>query len=285
MMENELKQALDRLSAINLALEDPEAIQDMTWYSYFDSNDKIKVVYIFRSSSDELLIAKNGKVLEGSWALLTNTNSLLIEKGQGKELYNIAFIEGHYLILSKDGTADKLLLINQAYYQRILELAPQSVEKVINKDLDKLLPAPEIPSIDASIDFEDVEPKEEEVESIIIENQSSDYQYNTIEDDEVPTTEAEDTEVIEEQQPEVIPAFTGDDQEEEERPLSLLEKLQKEKGVTEELIEEDEEEDETVYPFKEQKTTLNDKLKEKLQKEKQHTLLDKLSDKVKKKQD
>lgn len=304
-MDATIKNLLHQLPSLNADLENPEKIADMTWFSFSESNDALKVVYIFRSKSSELLIAKNGKVLDYSWEFVPNSNSLLIQQHGEKLLYNAIFLKNHYLVLRLDGTDQVLLLINQAYLHRILEVAPKNIGRVIINDLKKLLPEPEIPTISMP-EFEEIEtptvpePVEEQKDEVFEEEgavEEEEVIYETeeeLEAESTPTENIVDEVVVAEEEPELVDDSADDadsdiEEEDEEietnqeeiRPLSILEKLQQEKGLTDNE-EEEEEDEEQIFPFGEKKSSLNDILKEKLQKEKKETLLDKLAGKNKK---
>lgn len=303
---------LNRLPEVNIRLENATHIADMTWFDFSTSTDQLKIVYIFRSKEEELLTAKNGRVLTGAWQFIENTHTLVLNQGNQHELYNALLVQGHYLILKRDGDNAPMLLINQAYYQRILEVAAKNVEKLIIRDLEKLIPIPstpieEAPIIDVfEVEEEIISESEPEVVEVpvptpIVEEEETVTTATIIEEtseEEVPvqeeveeiedvveqviaeTPEAVEVEEVEKEyeanieEEEIIEETEEKIVEESSKPLSILEKLRQERG--------EEEGEKMVYPFGEKKKSLNDKLKEQLKKNKQETLLDKLSGKGKK---
>lgn len=334
-----IKQLFRKLPTSNPQLRNVATkLTDMTWYSFFESGERLKVSYIFRSKGNELLVIKNGKVLASTWSAVPSTNSLLITLGEEQLSCYAVLSQGHYLLLRIAETGDYKLLINHAYFQRILEVAPKKVEQVITKDLNNLIPEPDIPVIelndleedepathqkeiidnelDTAKTSEEVntkitqeetlspdpieesaseEPKEEEVtthqleteqeieaaveeEEVIAEEPIEEIIAEPVEEvSEIIDNQFDKSDTIEEEQ--LAEEVSVTTEEKEERTLSILEKLHQQKGL---VADEEEEEDEIVYPFGEKKLSLNDKLKEKLKKEKQETLLDKLANKAKK---
>jgi len=287
---------LGSLPTLNLELDNPNLIADMTWFSVSESADNLKVVYVFRSKSDELLIAKNGKVTDGSWDFIPNTNSVFIRLGQEKKLYNALLLKGHYLILKQDGTKEFILMVNQAYYQRMLEVAPTKIWDLMVKDLRVLLPAPKPQAPEPELETQLPEPepvapiREEVAQSEIIENIEEEVAQETW----VEETQTVSAEVIEEvlppmaeekiEEPEAVfipkkqEVAQSEEKKEGEKKLSLLDKLR----AADQAEQEDEDDD--VFPLGQpKKPSLNDMLKEKLHKEEQGTLLDRLSEKSKKK--
>ena len=126
---------IGQLPPLNLKLDNPTLIADMTWFSVSESAENLKVVYIFRSKNDELLVSRNGRVEDGSWDFIPNTNSVFVRFGSRKDLYNAVLLKGHYLILKQDGSSDFILLVNQAYYQKVLEVSPSQMEAIMYRDL------------------------------------------------------------------------------------------------------------------------------------------------------
>ncbi|MGB0523780.1 MAG: hypothetical protein ACPGJS_12510 [Flammeovirgaceae bacterium] len=305
-----IEQLLEQLPKINSALEHAEQITNMTWYSFLESNEALKLVYIFRPQSDQLLIAKNGRVLDYTWSFIPNTNSLIIHKDGQKLLYNALLFKHHYLVLRLDGSKEFMLLINQAYIHRLVEADSSRLVDFVLSDLRKILPEPEIPTLSVPIieetstetplveenhAYESLEQVEEEANPI--EEMEINLEKSTTEDhlqqepvaEELPETGSTEMDLEEDEMEEgfstVEPLLNEDKAEEqtaEDRPKSILEKLQQKNGIAAEEEEIVEKEDEIVYPFGEKKASLNDRLKEKLHKQKQGTLLDKLSEKVKK---
>ncbi|MFT5617889.1 MAG: hypothetical protein ACI85I_001115 [Arenicella sp.] len=272
---------LNRLPSINLQLDNPSSIEDMTWFSVSESRDNLKVVYIFRSKEDELLVARNGKVSDGKWDFIPNTNSVFIRFMEEKVLHNALLLKGHYLVLRQDGSEKVMLLVNQAYYQKILETAPKKVWDFIHKDIKLFVP--EVEELDFTLDSPKVE---EESEADIPEEVKAtiDMLSKQI---EIKETKKEATQV---------PRKIVEDETHEEVVEQIPEP--KEEVMEEEKVEEKPEGKSLIDRFKEANPhknpkqyfdhtpspSLNDKLKESMKKEKQPSLLEKLAEQRKNKE-
>jgi hypothetical protein len=272
---------LNRLPSINLQLDNPSSIEDMTWFSVSESRDNLKVVYIFRSKEDELLVARNGKVSDGKWDFIPNTNSVFIRFMEEKVLHNALLLKGHYLVLRQDGSENVMLLVNQAYYQKILETAPKKVWDFIHKDIKLFVP--EVEELDFTLDSPKVE---EESEADIPEEVKAtiDMLSKQI---EIKETKKEATQV---------PRKIVEDETHEEVVEQIPEP--KEEVMEEEKVEEKPEGKSLIDRFKEANPhknpkqyfdhtpspSLNDKLKESMKKEKQPSLLEKLAEQRKNKE-
>jgi hypothetical protein len=272
---------LNRLPSINLQLDNPSSIEDMTWFSVSESRDNLKVVYVFRSKEDELLVARNGKVSDGKWDFIPNTNSVFIRFMEEKVLHNALLLKGHYLVLRQDGSEKVMLLVNQAYYQKILETAPKKVWDFIHKDIKLFVP--EVEELDFTLDSPKVE---EESEADIPEEVKAtiDMLSKQI---EIKETKKEATQV---------PRKIVEDETHEEVVEQIPEP--KEEVMEEEKVEEKPEGKSLIDRFKEANPhknpkqyfdhtpspSLNDKLKESMKKEKQPSLLEKLAEQRKNKE-
>ncbi len=278
---------LNRLPAINLQLDNPNSIADMTWFSVSESRDNLKMVYVFRSKEDELLVARNGKVSAGKWDFIPNTNSVFIRFVEEKILHNALLLKGHYLVLRQDGSEKVMLLVNQAYYQKILETAPNKVWDFIHKDIKLFVP--EVKELDYTLDSPKVEEESEEeipeeakatidliakqIEIREAKKEATQVPRKIVEDE----THEEEVEKISEPEKEIV---------EVEKPIEKEEA--KEKSESKSLIDRFKE----ANPHKNPKQyfdhdsapSLNDKLKESMKKEKQPSLLEKLAEKKNKKE-
>ena len=70
------------------------------------------ILHIF-NPDDEYLYSIDGNVTKGKWKILEKTNKLMIEKKQGDkvvitELYDLSFLNNHFLILKKHGDQTRL---------------------------------------------------------------------------------------------------------------------------------------------------------------------------------
>lgn len=110
-MKQYLADILPRLQKYSARLDNLSLITDTPWIQVDDSNDR--VVFIFRSKGSELLVSENGDVNTCSWEYLDYMDALLVKMGERRALYNHGFLDDAVMILSKDGSADYLLLVNE----------------------------------------------------------------------------------------------------------------------------------------------------------------------------
>lgn len=110
-MRGYIANVLPRLKKYSARLDNLALFTDHPWIQSDDSGDR--TVFVFRSEGNELLISKNGNVKTCSWEYLDYMNSLLVEVGGQKKLYNQGFIDEDVMILSKDGKNNYLLLANE----------------------------------------------------------------------------------------------------------------------------------------------------------------------------
>lgn len=101
---------LPRIQQYSKGLNDTAIFADIPWGFIDDDGDK--VTYIFRRNN-ELLVSKKGDVTTGHWEYLPVMQSLLIEHGNRKRMYNQGFVDNVVMALRKDGTEEIFLLANQ----------------------------------------------------------------------------------------------------------------------------------------------------------------------------
>ncbi len=101
---------LPRLQQFSKGLNDTAIFADVPWV--FIDGDGDRVTYIFRRNN-ELLVSKQGEVTTGHWEYLAAMQSLLIEHGNRKRMYNQGFVDNVVMALRKDGTEELFLLANQ----------------------------------------------------------------------------------------------------------------------------------------------------------------------------
>jgi hypothetical protein len=120
-MKEALQQLIAQLPSLRLGLSHPQLIADTTWLNLTASDAGQKVVYIFRSTGHELLVATNGVVQAGSWDFFPNTNSVSFHYEGQRRLYNALLVDGRYLVLKQDGHKEGVLLANQAHFMQLME--------------------------------------------------------------------------------------------------------------------------------------------------------------------
>jgi hypothetical protein len=124
---------LPRLKEYSARLDNLALFTDQPWIQIDGSGDRI--VFVFRSEGNELLISKNGNVNTCSWEYLEYMNSLLVKANGKKILYNQGFMDETVMILSKDGQSDYLLLANENKVQE------RKAEKILASLTKKYLTA------------------------------------------------------------------------------------------------------------------------------------------------
>jgi len=121
-MRDYIRSLLPRLQAYSARLDNLSLFTDQPWVKIDDSGDRI--VFVFRSSNNELLVSRNGDVQTCSWEYLDYMDSLVIHRDGQKSLYNQGFLDEQAMILVKDGNSEYLLLANE---NKVEERAPREL--------------------------------------------------------------------------------------------------------------------------------------------------------------
>ncbi len=87
-----------------------------TWIMLNENENDKNVFYTFRNN-DQLLITTNGNVEKAKYEIIIDNNSLLIEKKDIIEHFNIVTFQDDYLILNKLSTEEYLVFANQTKYK------------------------------------------------------------------------------------------------------------------------------------------------------------------------
>jgi len=87
-----------------------------TWIMLNENENDKNVFYTFRNN-DQLLITTNGNVEKAKYEIIIDNNSLLIEKKDIIEHFNIVNFQDDYLILNKLSTEEYLVFANQTKYK------------------------------------------------------------------------------------------------------------------------------------------------------------------------
>jgi hypothetical protein len=91
-----------------------------TWIMLTENESDITFFYTFRNN-DQLLITKNGNVEKAKYEIIVDNNSLLIEKKDIIEHFNIVNFQDDYLILNKLSTKEYLIFANQTKFKDALK--------------------------------------------------------------------------------------------------------------------------------------------------------------------
>jgi hypothetical protein len=110
-MRSYISKLLPRLRQYSARLDNISLFTNHPWVQIDDSGDR--TVFIFRKEENELLVSRNGEVSSCSWEYLDYMNSLLIDLGENRRLYNQGFLDESVMLLRQDGQEDYLLLVNE----------------------------------------------------------------------------------------------------------------------------------------------------------------------------
>jgi hypothetical protein len=106
-----LADLIPRLKQYSARLDNLALLTDQPWVKV--DTPESKIVYIFRSQKNELLISRNGNVSTCRWEYLETMDSLVIEEDGEKRLFKQGFFDESAMILRKDGQEEFLLLVNE----------------------------------------------------------------------------------------------------------------------------------------------------------------------------
>lgn len=110
-MKDFIKSVLPSIRELSLSLDKKAIFLNHPWILINENGSNEKL--IFRKNG-ELIMSKEGNVITGTWEYLSYANSLLIDRGQDKRLYNQGFIDECIMVLKLDGTMeDYHILVNQ----------------------------------------------------------------------------------------------------------------------------------------------------------------------------
>lgn len=100
---------------------------DKPWLEVRDDEHFHHAVLHFFNEGGEYLKSVDGNVNAGSWRYLPGTNKLILEVGMGEsELYDLAFLDGQFLVLSKHG--DQQRLGQRKYFVMVFEPIARRLE-------------------------------------------------------------------------------------------------------------------------------------------------------------
>jgi hypothetical protein len=116
-----------------------------TWIMLTENESDITFFYTFRNN-DQLLITKNGNVEKAKYEIIVDNNSLLIEKKDIIEHFNIVNFQDDYLILNKLSTEEYLIFANQTKYkdavkENVLKLLIESnkpIKEIKHKEIERV---------------------------------------------------------------------------------------------------------------------------------------------------
>jgi hypothetical protein len=102
----------DKYIYVSKKLENKNYLVDHSWVMFSeDSSEKLTVIF---SRNGKLTISNNGNVLREvkNWELL-NENTMQIDFSYGSYIYKKIFLDDYFMVLQKDNSFEKLILINE----------------------------------------------------------------------------------------------------------------------------------------------------------------------------
>lgn len=124
-MDESLRDILKVVRPLSEDLREQEFYLDRPWLEFRDDEAFHDAILHFFNEEGEYLRSVNGDVEEGSWRYLPSSNKLMISLGD-TELYDLAFLDSDFFILSKHGDnkklkrAEYLVLVNERVGSRLV---------------------------------------------------------------------------------------------------------------------------------------------------------------------
>ncbi len=89
-------------------LREWENYMDVRWLEIRDEETFHEtVLHIFREGG-EYLISTDGNIAGGEWSILNNSNTMIVNRGRGSELFDLAFMNKDFFILKKHGNQKRI---------------------------------------------------------------------------------------------------------------------------------------------------------------------------------
>ncbi len=99
------------LSRFSKSLKKKGILVDQPWALIDEDNQIQKLIF---KNDNNLILSKNGKVVEGKWEYFAQSKVMLIDRGTDKLLLKEQYIDDNVLLLKKDGTdSDFLAFANE----------------------------------------------------------------------------------------------------------------------------------------------------------------------------
>lgn len=135
-MDGYLNDILGVVRSLGEDLREEEFYLNKPWLEIRDSETFHHKILHFFNDGGEYLQSVNGDVSEGSWRYMESSNKFMISMG-GTELYELAFLDSEFFILSKHG--DNKNLGRRQYFVMLFEPVGrnlewrEAMEKLFNK--------------------------------------------------------------------------------------------------------------------------------------------------------
>jgi len=99
------------MKQFSLRLDELSKMYEQPWVIIDENDSFIKIIF---QEHGILLISKDGDVSYGQWELIHRAQSLLLDIGGQKKMYNHLFIDKGLMLLKLDGYSERILvLVNQ----------------------------------------------------------------------------------------------------------------------------------------------------------------------------
>ena len=136
-MDGYLNDILKVVRPLGEDLREQQFYLDRPWLEIRDSETFHDTILHFFHDGGEYLRSKNGNISSGNWRYLASSNKLMLSHGGANELYELAFLDGEFFILSKHG--DNKNLGRPEYFVMMFEPVAkrlewrEAMEKLFNK--------------------------------------------------------------------------------------------------------------------------------------------------------
>ncbi len=117
---------LPHVRAYGEDLREPEFWLGKRWKEIRDNADFHESVLHIFNQPNEYLLAVDGNIMRGSWRLLTDYNTLILEIGGRSELFDLVFLNPDFMILRKHG--DQARKGQRKYFVLVNEYASHGVD-------------------------------------------------------------------------------------------------------------------------------------------------------------
>lgn len=107
-MDENLRAILKVVRPLSEDLREEHFYLNKPWLEFRDDENFHEAILHFFNEENEYLRSINGDVAAGEWRYLEKSNKLLISIGDESELYDLAFLDSEFFILSKHGNNQKL---------------------------------------------------------------------------------------------------------------------------------------------------------------------------------
>ncbi|MBV6654801.1 MAG: hypothetical protein KI786_13635 [Mameliella sp.] len=136
-MDDSLRAILKVVRPLSEDLREEQFYLNKPWLEFRDDENFHDAILHFFNDEGEYLQSVNGDVEVGEWRYMSSSNKLMVNIGDYTELYDLAFLDPEFFILSKHGDNRKLgrpeylVLLNERVGRRLVWR--EALEKLFNK--------------------------------------------------------------------------------------------------------------------------------------------------------